>query len=335
MLLKRFLRRALPALLLPLGLGLPAHARCTGQDLIAALPPAESQALKAATAAQPFAEGNLWQARKGDLLVTLVGTYHLSDPRHAGLTERVAPALDAAKVLLVEAGPEEEAALKRDIAKDPGLLFLTDGPSLMQQFPPEEWEQVAKALAARKIPAMMGAKMRPWYLASMLAIPPCDMGEVTKGLGLDHRVMAMAKDRGLPVKALEPYTTVFEVFDKLSPEDQLAMLRSSLMMEGRVADFSVTLSDAYFAGESRKVWEFLRLLTHDLPGYTPERADAEFAEMEAALMTDRNRAWIPVIEEAAAQGNTVAAFGALHLAGDGGVLNLLAESGWQVVRLDG
>lgn len=335
MVLKRFLRRAAPAILLSLGLGLPAHARCTGQDLIAALPPADSQALEAATTAQPYPQGNLWQARKGASLVTLVGTYHLADPRHEAMTAQVAPFLDTAKVLLVEAGPEEEAALKRDIASNPALLFLTDGPSLMQQFPPEEWEQVAKALAARNIPAMMGAKMRPWYLASMLAIPPCDMGEVTKGLGLDHRVMAMAKDRGLPVKALEPYTTVFKVFDKLSPEEQLAMLRSSLMMEDRVADFSVTLSDAYFAGESRKVWEFLRLLTHDLPGYTPERADAEFAEMEAALMTDRNRAWIPVIEQAAAQGNTVAAFGALHLAGDGGVLNLLAENGWTLERLDG
>lgn len=335
MVLKRFLRRAAPALLLSLGLGLPVHARCSGQNMIAALPPADSQALAAATAAQPYPQGNLWQARKGGSLVTLVGTYHLSDPRHEALTAQVAPFLDAAKVLLVEAGPEEEAALKRDIATNPGLLFLTDGPSLMQQFPPEEWEQVARALAARNIPAMMGAKMRPWYLASMLAIPPCDMGEVTKGLGLDHRVMAMAKDRGLPVQALEPYTTVFKVFDKLSPEEQLAMLRSSLMMEDRVADFSVTLSDAYFAGESRKVWEFLRLLTHDLPGYTSERADAEFAEMEAALMTDRNRAWIPVIEQAAANGPTVAAFGALHLAGDGGVLNLLARNGWTLERLDG
>lgn len=335
MLLKRILRRAAPAFLLSLGLSLPAHARCSGRDLIAALPPADSQALAAATAAQPFAAGNLWQARKGALQVTLVGTYHLGDPRHAGLSAQLAPFLDAATVLLVEAGPEEEAALKRDIAANPGLLFLTDGPSLMQQFPPGEWDQVAKALAARKIPAIMGAKMRPWYLASMLAIPPCDMGEVTKGLGLDHRVMAMARERGLPVQALEPYTTVFTIFDKLSPEEQLAMLRSSLMMEDRVADFSVTLSDAYFAGESRKVWEFLRLQSHDLPGYTPERADAEFAEMEAALITDRNRAWIPVIERAAATGPAVAAFGALHLAGDGGVLNLLAESGWQVARLDG
>ncbi|MFZ0097616.1 MAG: TraB/GumN family protein, partial [Gemmobacter sp.] len=265
----------------------------------------------------------------------LVGTYHLADDRHAALTTRVAGMMEGATALLVEAGPDEEAALKRDLAANPGLLFLTDGPSLMQQFPPEEWAQMAQALAARNVPAIMAAKMQPWYLASILAIPPCDMPEVTAGLGLDHRVMELAQERNIPIRALEPYTTVFRIFDSMSAEEQLAMLRSSLMMEDRVADFSVTLSDAYFRGESRMVWEFLRQLSGQMPGYTPERADAEFAQMEAVLMTERNRSWIPVIEEAAAKGPVVAAFGALHLAGETGVLNLLTERGWQLERLDG
>jgi uncharacterized protein YbaP (TraB family) len=337
--LKSILRRLAPALFLatlPATIaGGSALARCSGANLIADLAPADSQALEEATRAHPFSSGNLWRATKGEQSVLLVGTYHLSDDRHATLTARVAGMMEGATALLVEAGPDEEAALKRDLAADPGLLFLTDGPSLMQQFPPEEWAQMTQALAARKVPAIMGAKMQPWYLASILAIPPCDMPEVTAGLGLDHRVMELAKERDIPIRALEPYTTVFRIFDSMSAEEQLAMLRSSLMMEDRVADFSVTLSDAYFQGESRMVWEFLRQLSGQLPGYTPERADAEFAQMEAVLMTERNQSWIPVIEEAAAHGPIVAAFGALHLAGETGVLNLLAENGWQLEQLDG
>ena len=57
------------------------------------------------------------------------------------------------------------------------------------------------------------------------------------------------------------------------------------------------------------------------------------AKLEEALMISRNRAWIPVIEEAAAQGPVVAAFGALHLSGEDGVLNLLAKDGWTVTPL--
>ncbi|WP_238991771.1 TraB/GumN family protein [Gemmobacter caeruleus] len=310
-----------------------ASARCAGTNLLDHLDPADSLALEAATAAQPFARGNLWQATRGGASVTLLGTYHMADPRHEAVIDRMRPLIAGATALLVEAGPEEERALKRDIAETPALLFLTEGDSLMQQMPAAEWQRVAAALAARKIPPFMGAKMRPWYLATMLAIAPCDMAEVSAGRGLDHRVMDLATEAGRPIRALEPHTTLFRIFDRLTPEQQLEMLRSSLVMEDRVADFAITLSAAYFAEDSRRMWEYLRLISGRMPDYTPARADAEFALMEEALMTERNRAWIPVIEDAAAGGPVVAAFGALHLAGQGGVLNLLAERGWQVTRL--
>lgn len=326
----------LPALFLGFSLcAAPAAARCAGEDLLAQLPAPEAAALEAATEAQPFARGNLWQARRADgAELVILGTYHMADPRHDAVLARLAPLLQQATALLVEAGPEEERALKRDIAADPSLLFLPDGPSLMEQMPPEDWETVAAALKARNIPPFMAAKMRPWYLATMLAIAPCDMAEVTAGRGLDHRVMDEAAALGLPIRALEPHTTLFRIFARLTPDQQLDMLRSSLVMEDRIEDFAATLSAGYFAGESRKVWEYLRLTSHALPGYTPERADAEFAMMEQVLMIERNRMWIPVIEaeadQARGQGPVFVAFGALHLAGREGVLALLAARGWDV-----
>lgn len=330
----------LPALFLGFSLcAAPAAARCAGEDLLAQLPAPEAAALAAATEAQPFARGNLWQARRADgAELVILGTYHMADPRHDAVLARLAPLLQQATALLVEAGPEEERALKRDIAADPSLLFLPDGPSLMEQMPPEDWETVAAALKARNIPPFMAAKMRPWYLATMLAIAPCDMAEVTAGRGLDHRVMDEAAALGLPIRALEPHTTLFRIFARLTPDQQLDMLRSSLVMEDRIEDFAATLSAGYFAGESRKVWEYLRLTSHALPGYTPERADAEFAMMEQVLMVERNRMWIPVIEaeadQARGQGPVFVAFGALHLAGREGVLALLAARGWDVQPLE-
>ncbi|MEH7828405.1 TraB/GumN family protein [Gemmobacter denitrificans] len=334
-LLPRLLRRLFGAALLA---SLPlvpaaAWAACNGQNLFASLSPADRATLDAATEAQPFATGNLWLASKGDDRLWLLGTYHLADPRHDAVIAAVEPLIEDVTVLLVEAGPEEEAALKRDIAKDPGLLFLTEGPSLMEQMPAEDWQRVRTAVAARNIPGVMAAKMQPWYLATMLAIPPCAMQEVAKGKGLDHQVMEMAKARDLSVRALEPHTTLFAIFDSLSAEDQLAMLRSTLLMEDQVADFSATLADAYFAEDSRRVWEYMRLMTARMPGYTQTSADAELARMEEVLITRRNAGWIPRLEAAAAEGPALAAFGALHLPGQGGVLAMLAERGWTVERL--
>ena len=68
-------------------------------------------------------------------------------------------------------------------------------------------------------------------------------------------------------------------------------------------------------------------------GYTPDQIDAEFARMEEVLMAGRNRSWIPVLTDAAAQGPVFAAFGALHLSGEDGVLNLLQKEGFTLEQL--
>jgi uncharacterized protein YbaP (TraB family) len=94
-----------------------------------------------------------------------------------------------------------------------------------------------------------------------------------------------------------------------------------------------TLTAAYFAEESRLIWEFLRDISYGLPGMTRAAVDSEFAAMEEALMSSRNRAWIPVIEQAAAQGPVFAAFGSLHLSGREGVLALMERGGWTLERL--
>lgn len=316
-----------------LGLGGPATAACTGENLFATLPAAERRALDAATAAQPFAQGNLWRASKGGQVVHLVGTYHLPDPRHAATLARLQPILDGAQTLLVEAGPDQERALKADLARDPGLLFLQDGPSLMDRMPPEDWQVLSAAMTRRNIPAVMAAKMRPWYLAVSLALPPCNLGAAGAGSGLDHSLTKAATERGIAIAALEPHTTVFRIFEQISEADQIAMIRTTLLMEDRVDDYAVTMADSYFAEDSRRLWELLRHESASMPGYTAEKADAEYDRLEAAMMTGRNRAWIPVIEQAARKGPTLAAFGALHLSGQGGVLQLLADRGWQIERL--
>jgi uncharacterized protein YbaP (TraB family) len=327
------MRRLLAALCLALSAA-PAHAVCTGADMIAALPEAERAALEAAADAVPFARGNLWQATREGQTVTLVGTYHLDDPRLAPLVQAVRPALDGATRLLVEAGPEEEAALKARIAAEPSLIVNTDGPTLPESLPPEIWQRLSEAMAERGIPGFMAAKFRPWYLSMMLSVPPCALAEMTEPNGLDRQLIDLALTRGLPVQALEPYDTALHIFDELPQEDQLSMIISSLAMEERSEDMSATLTARYFDGQSRLIWEFMRAETLKLPGYTPEQVEREFATMEEAMMNARNRSWIPVIEAAAAEGPVLAAFGALHLAGDEGVLNLLAQKGWTITPLD-
>jgi uncharacterized protein len=316
-------------------LPLPVWAECRGTDLFPTFPAADQARIRAATDATPFARGLLWQATKDGETLFLMGTYHFDDPRHDALMARAAPLLDTAQTLLVEAGPDEEAALKSDLARNPALMVATEGPTLPEALAPAEWEALSKAMKARGMPAFMVAKLRPWYVSMMLEIPPCAaaaQAALVAG-GLDQRLMRHAAARGIAVDALEPYDTVFRLFGGMSGSDQLAMIRTALATEARAEDYSATLSDSYFAEDARLIWEISRHVALQDKDATPESVAQDMAGMERTLMTERNRAWIPVLEETARKGTVFAAFGALHLSGETGVLALLQANGWTIERL--
>jgi hypothetical protein len=168
----------------------------------------------------------------------------------------------------------------------------------------------------------------------MLGIPPCAVDGVRRGeVGLDHRLIAEAQARSLPIRALEPYDTLFRMFGDLPPEGELDMVRAALVMADRPEDMTVTLANAYFAGRSQLLWDFTLERALAEPG--ADRADLtrQFDLMVDVLVTRRNRSWLPVLEDAARHGPVLAAFGALHLPGDTGVLALLAGRGFAITPI--
>lgn len=314
-------------------LAAPVLAQCAGQNLFQQMPPDKLAALTAAADAVPFPRGNYWRATKGDATVTLIGTYHFDDPRHDPTLATITPVIQSASTVLVEAGPEEEKALKDLIARDPGKMMIMDGPTLLEQLPPEVWTQLSQALSQRGIPGFMAAKLQPWYVAVLLSVPPCAMAQMQDPKGLDGLVIDTAEAAGVPVRGMEPFDTVFKIFGEMTQAEMVAMIQSTLAVEPQAEDYSATLADSYFAGESRIIWEYMRDVSYAMPGYTRAQVDAEFARMEQLLMVSRNQAWIPVITKAAADGPVFAAFGALHLSGENGVLNLLQNEGFTLEQL--
>jgi uncharacterized protein len=324
----------LSALFLVTAVANPASATCAGQNLFATMDPARLAEVTAAAEATPFARGNFWRATRGDEVITIAGTYHFDDPRHAPNIAALTPHITSAATVLVEAGPDEEKALMALISSDPSTMVITEGAPLNQRLPPEVWDPLKKALSDRGIPAFMAAKFQPWYVLTLLSIPPCAMTAMTdKPKGLDGMVIDTALAADIPVRGLEPFDTLFSIFDRMTPEELTEMLVSTLAIEDRSEDYFTTLVDSYFAGESRMAWELMRFAGYDLPGYSRDQIDADFARMEEIVSSSRNRAWIPVLTKAAGQGPVFTAFGALHLSGEDGVLNLLKKEGFTLEEL--
>lgn len=307
-------------------------ALCEGASFLDRLSAQEVAVMDSRVAQTPYPEGLIWQARKGDDRLFIVGTMHIYDPRLEDILAPLAPQIAAADLLLVEATPAEEAAMQSAMAADPDMIFLTTGPTLPELLDEATWDTVSDAVRARQIPPFMAAKMRPWYLSLTLAIPPCAIQDLASGArGLDHMIMEGAAALGVPMQPLEPWTTLIDIMRTGTQAEQLEMLRLSLLSPDVQSEMFVAMLDAYFAEEIAMIWEASRLSAAYVPGLDPEVAAALFAETEQLLLVDRNLRWIPVITQAAESADRIMiAVGAAHLPGEHGILRLLENEGWVI-----
>ena len=317
-------------------LALPAAAQCTGASFMERLTAQERAEVAAAAADTPFAGGLVWTAVRDTRTITVIGTMHIYDARLAPVHARIAPLVKDADLVLVEATQDDEAALQAALMDDPSLMFLTEGPTLPEMLDDETWAALMDAVRARQIPVMLAAKMQPWYLSLTLSMPPCAMADLIGGRrGLDQMIMDDAAAAGVPVAALEPWMTMFTLMREGTLDEQLDMLRLSLLAPDVQSELFVAMLDSYFAGEIALVWEVSRIAGRYVPDLDATAAEQMFAEVEDKLLVSRNHDWMPVILKAAeAHDTVVVAAGAAHLPGKDGVLNLLAQAGWDVQPAD-
>ncbi|PUB17291.1 TraB/GumN family protein [Yoonia sediminilitoris] len=325
------LKRTLLAILFCV-LSVPAVAQCVGDGFLDQLSPADRNALAQAASDIPFGNGTVWTAKKGDQQVTVVGTMHVYDPRLEGIRERLKETVQRADLVLVEATQEDQKTLEQLVVTEPGILFLTEGPTLRDLVDDDTWATIAEAASSRSLPPFMAAKMQPWYLSMMLSIPPCAMQDMVSGnLGLDHMIMQDAAAAGVPTQAVEDIMTLFTIFQQDPLEEQIDLLRISLLAPDTQRQMFVSMLDSYFAGDIATLWEMSRIAVRQTPGISKEQADLYFEETEASLLVGRNRAWMPVMADALARhDDVVIAVGAAHLMGDSGVLKFLQDRGWDL-----
>lgn len=115
------------------------------------------------------------------------------------------------------------------------------------------------------------------------------------------------------------------------------MIRGALPGAILADDYAHTTIEAYFRGDIWAIWQFMRLDAEENSGLDRAEVDRQIALAEERMMVARNSAWIAPLtraaDEAAVQGKPiVAAFGALHLPGDKGVLRLLERDGWTITK---
>lgn len=309
----------------------PALAQCEGQDLIQTLADTDRETLTDRAAATAYPEGLLWRATRGDTTFTVFGTYHFEHDRTAAHLTALQPMIDEADAVYLEVSNEDQNQLQRELAQDPSIMFIMQGPTLPDLLGEEDWQRLTEEMNARAIPGFMAAKFKPFWAAMMLGIGPCEARKsLTSDTGIDKQIGDYAADIGNPSRSLEDFRKLLTLFDSFPQEEQLDMIRLMFAWSGDADDMAYTLRQRYLAQEIALIWEFSRFISLEFGG--PD-AEAEFALFEQQLLVERNHGWMDVLMRDATDQNVFIAVGAAHLPGEHGLLNLLEAQGFAITRL--
>lgn len=309
-----------------------AEAVCTGRNLLAALErddPAKLAQIRAEAAEVANGKGVLWRIGTDGVEPSyLFGTMHMADPRVVRLGPKAREAFDAASTVVIETTEVlDPAKAMAAMLANPELTMFTDGTTLLSLVPERERAAVEAALAERGIPPASVARMKPWMISAMVALPACE--HARKAAGAPVLDAQLANDGELAGKALGGLETIADqlgAMASLPMEFHIRGLIDTLKLGKGVDDVIETMVTLYLDEETGMFWPFFRAT---LPSGGDDDA-AGFSAFEETMITARNRTMTERAAPFIDAGGAFIAVGALHLPGEEGVIELLRGKGYRV-----
>lgn len=303
---------------------------CTGRNVLADMrekDPVSVEKIMRQAEATKNDGAVLWRITREDKPVSyLFGTIHMTDERVTQLSKAVRTAISKSRVVALEVTDASPAATVQAIGAASDLVLFNDDERLDQLIPAEEFAQVEKELRKARLPAAMAHMFKPWVVSMILAVDPCERKRVAAGVPVvDVAISARAQELKIPVIGLETLQSQLESAAAVPMDEQVQVLRASLVHAGRADDLRETVLSLYLDRKIGAVMP-LQLALGAKSGEVSDNLDGFRAE----LITKRNRRMRTRALPLLAEGGAFIAVGALHLVGQDGLVQLFRDAGYQV-----
>lgn len=310
-------------------------ADCDGSNVLAGLErsdPARLAAIRREADAVPNGKGLFWKIEGQGLAPSfLLGTMHVTDPRVLAMPAGAADAYAGALTVVVESDEIiDEKKASAAILMHPELTMFADNRTINDFLEPKDEALLEDGLKARGIPLPLVARMKPWMIASFVALPACEFTRKSAGASfLDKKLAEDAVSRGKSLKGLETLVEQLSAMDSLPVEWHLRALIETLALGKTIDDVLTTMTDLYLAGDTGMIMPMMRSVAEKIsPG------DLGYADFEQRIIVDRNRTMAVRAEPILKGGNVFMAVGALHLPGKEGLVELLRQQGFTVTPVN-
>jgi uncharacterized protein YbaP (TraB family) len=277
----------------------------------------------AAAEAMPYADGVLWRVETAEGISNYVfGTLHSSDDRITSLPAPVSEAFAATETLAIEVVLDNAAIFKIGRA-----MMLPSDKRLDALLTSKQVAQLKDVAAHYHMPFTMVTRFKPWAAMIVFSLPPAEQLRTAAGKKpLDESLRLQAEGARKTVVGLETVDEQIETLDGMVEADQMLLLDSTLEQAVEIEQMFAALREAYLARDLAAVYELLNAAKVDDDTGAVER-------FEQRLVIDRNRRMVERMGKLLQEGNAFVAVGALHLPGEKGILQLLADRGYRVTRV--
>ena len=270
-----------------------------------------------------YEKGLLWKiTKKGRKPAHLFGTMHLSDERIRDIPKPVRQALVRSDNMSIEMILEHD-----DQHRVQRLMSYSRGNSLDKVLGPNLFARVVKAVSPAGLAADDIRQFKPWYVSSLVTVHPDEAMRRSGGrVVLDAALANIARSHAIPLHGLETFDEHFGLFDSMTEEDQIKMLRVALKGTHRVRQYYEYMVRLYL---DRDLAGIMRVTGEFSAGLDPELRKA----FEEKLIYKRNEIMVRRMQKRIREGRAFVAVGAAHLPGHRGMLYLLEKRGFKVTRV--
>ena len=312
--------------------------QCTGVNIIPAMQrdqPELAQKMREEAAATPYGEGLIWKIEKDGVPTSyMFGTIHLADPRLLSLKPAARKAFDDSSTLALEIteilDPKKLAGIAFSALQ---YTSYTDGSTLVDKLSEEDATKIGAAAREKLgLPWSLASKMKPWALMGALGLPACEMERKKAQLPVvDAYLGQLAQSQDKQIVPLETMISQLQAMDSLPEDVSIQGLVQSVSLGTRLDDLFETMIQLYLEEKTALVWSMMRRVGVD--GFVEKQDSAEYAAFQREIVDRRNITMVEEAEKYLQQGGAFIAVGALHLPGEAGMLNILAQKGYSISRI--
>jgi uncharacterized protein YbaP (TraB family) len=269
----------------------------------------------------PNAKSCLWKVQSQANTVYLLGSIHLLKPENYPLPAEMEQAFAEAQVLVFEIDPDSLAlpSVQQFVL---GKGMFGGGKTLQSSLEPETYALAQKRAAELGLNLILLQSFEPWLVSLTLTGAKLQQMGLAPQNGVDQYFFKKAKAERKTILTLESIAFQVSRFDNLSLKNQNALLLETLK-EWEVLEKDLnTMVQAWSHGEADTLAAKL------FEGFKA------YPEVYAAVITERNRNWLPRIEKfLAADKIHLVIVGAGHMVGNEGLIKMLSDKGFVVEQL--